>query len=162
MFVETQGFKWYIYLLFLVLCLLFTYAFVAQVIFGQPFGQHSAPNSIVVFLWVIFSLISAFIAQLKLKTKIDAHGIAVRLYPVTSVTLFRWADIKAVSVIKYPFIGFGIRFSAKYNTMYYNTYGNIGVMLDLNDGRQIVIGTNQVEAVIAAIKLYGVEVVSLI
>lgn len=88
-------------------------------------------------------LLVALFRYLELRTEIDSRGIRVRLRPISS-EVFTWDQIREVEVITYGFVGYGLRFSAKYGTVY-NTRGNKGVAITLRSGSRYVIGTQNPE-----------------
>lgn len=53
-----------------------------------------------------------------------------------------WIQIKSIKLIEYGFVGYGLRFSPKYGTVY-NVKGNRGVAIDLIGGDKILIGTQK-------------------
>ncbi|MGB5272717.1 MAG: hypothetical protein WBN39_01570, partial [Flavobacteriaceae bacterium] len=63
---------------------------------------------------------------------------------------FKWEDIDKAEIIKYRFVGFGIRLSFKYGTVY-NIKGNLGMALHLKDGKKYLIGTQKPEELQKAI-----------
>ncbi|MBP6302647.1 MAG: hypothetical protein KBB37_04880 [Bacteroidia bacterium] len=84
---------------------------------------------------------------MRLKTKIDSTGIEVQLSAFArSKHEWKWGEIKRAYVRQYkPLLeygGWGIRYSFK-NGRAFNVKGKIGLQLELNDGKKILIGTQQ-------------------
>ena len=84
-------------------------------------------------------LIIGLFWYLELRTEIDETGIRVRLRPI-STEVFTWDQIEHAEIITYGFVGYGLRFSSKYGTVY-NTRGNKGLSIRLKSGSRYVIGT---------------------
>ena len=58
-----------------------------------------------------------FFYVLQLQTRITSTGIEVRYFPLWSTRL-TWEDIQQAQIIEYAFVGYGIRFSKEYGTVY--------------------------------------------
>ena len=113
---------------------------------GVVFGGL-AP-SFLVFCLLIFS---------RLTTIINDTGILIRFFPFhTKQRKINWEDIKECSIIKYNPIkdygGWGLRNNLKGKA--YNTKGNIGIQIQLNDEKRILVGTQQPDKVKGIINLY--------
>ncbi len=107
-------------------------------------------------LWIFFLGSLAFVVfflYLELRTEIDQRGIRVRLRPI-SRKVFAWDQIEKVEPITYGFVGYGLRFSFKYGTVY-NIRGNKGLAVYLKDGGRYVIGTQQQEQMKLVLKKLG-------
>lgn len=121
--------------------------FVKQVILKQPFGKNPMQDSVLVVIWAIFGLIFPIVAFIsKLITEVHSDGIYIRYMP------FHWSfrrigfeDIAHYEVRVYNPIreygGWGIRKGI--NGTAYNVSGNEGVLLLLNSGKQILIGSQR-------------------
>mgnify|MGYP000520393883 CR=1 FL=1 len=96
-----------------------------------------------VLLFIGTLLIIGLFWYLELRTEIDEAGIRVRLRPI-SAEVFTWDKIDEVEIITYGFVGYGLRFSSKYGTVY-NTRGNKGLSIRLKSGSRYVIGTQNPE-----------------
>ena len=139
-FIETQKLnqKWVFFILFGVVGL-FVFAVIEQVFFGISFGNKPAPNSILILCALIPLMSILLLYYLRLKTCFDANGIEINFTPLAQKKI-TWEDVKSMEIIKYDFVGFGLRFTFKYGTVY-NTSGNIGLLIWLNNGKKIMIGT---------------------
>lgn len=131
-FIEIQKFtQWWVWLIMFALLALPVYVFWYK---GFYEGLKAAPIALIFVLFFI----------LKLKTEIDVKGIKMNYFPFVKKTI-EWADINAVNVINYGFVGgWGIRFWTKYGTVY-NVRGNRGLLVELNNGKSFVIGTQKEE-----------------
>jgi hypothetical protein len=78
-----------------------------------------------------------------LETKIDQKEIRIQFFPFTNKVV-EWKDVKSAEVIKYGFVGYGIRLFTKYGTVY-NTKGNKGLALELKNGKKLLVGTQKIE-----------------
>jgi len=107
-------------------------------------------------LWIFFLGALAFVAffqYIELRTEIDVRGIRVRLRPITSKVI-KWEDIDRVEPITYGFVGYGLRFSFRYGTVY-NIRGNKGLAVYLREGGRFVIGTQREEEMVLLLKSLG-------
>lgn len=100
--------------------------------------------SIVLFLVVISSIIFIF----NLKTRIDEHGIYYKFFPFHfSLKKIQWKNIHKVYVRKYSPImeygGWGIRLTFNKKGKAFNVSGNIGIQIELKNGKKILIGTQK-------------------
>lgn len=94
---------------------------------------------------VVFA--SGFIFFFKLKTRIDEQGIHYQFFPFhLKFKLVKWNEINKAYVRKYDAIseygGWGIKniFWRKNGTAV-NVSGNIGIQLELTNGKKLLIGT---------------------
>ncbi len=76
---------------------------------------------------------------MELRTEIDPAGIRVRLRLISS-RAFKWEEIERIEPVTYGFVGYGLRLSLKYGTVY-NVKGNKGLSIYLKNGRRYLIGT---------------------
>ena len=114
---------------------------------------------------LLFSLITLLLVlvlffMLKLRTRIDENGIQYKfsLFHFNQ-KIISWSDISKCYVRKYnPILeygGWGMKggvFFGKGNNVAYNVKGNIGLQMELKNGKKILIGTqkgNDIERVIA-------------
>ena len=99
-------------------------------------------------LWIFLLGTLAFVLfflYIELRTEIDERGIRVRLRPIAK-NVFLWEQIEKVEPVTYGFVGYGLRFSFKYGTVY-NIKGNKGIAVYLKDGGRFVIGTQRPEEI---------------
>ena len=95
-------------------------------------------------LWIFLLGTLAFVLfflYIELRTEVDERGIRVRLRPIAK-NVFPWDQVEKVELITYGFIGYGLRFSFKYGTVY-NIRGKKGLAVYLKDGGRFVIGTQR-------------------
>jgi len=130
-FKEEQKFtQWWIWLILTV--------FVA-ILIADYIKFKQDPEALVVILLVLVLFL-----VLKLNTTVDKDGVRMRYFPLLSKHV-TWKEIKKVSIIKYGFIGgLGIRLWTKYGTVY-NVKGRKGLFVELKNGKNFLIGTQQEE-----------------
>jgi len=79
---------------------------------------------------------------MRLKTEIDKTEIRINFFPFVKKRV-NWKEIKNAEVVNYRFVGgWGIRLWTKYGTVY-NTKGNKGLAIELQNGKKILIGTQK-------------------
>ena len=79
----------------------------------------------------------------KLVTRIDNNSIYYGWnIPTDELNEIKFVDIASCDVIKYSFVGYGYRISAKYGTVY-NTSGNEGLQIITKSGDKILVGTHK-------------------
>lgn len=96
------------------------------------------PGSILVFFYVA-----------SLKTEVDSTGIRIRYFPLWQ-THIAWDQLESAEIIRYGFVGYGIRFSIRHGTVY-NARGNQGLQIVKKNGSKILIGTQRPEELQAAV-----------
>lgn len=100
-------------------------------------------------LLILISILTLFYL-LQLESTITKEGISVRYFPFLKRT-FKWSDIETAEVIKYSFVGYGIRFSTKYGTIF-NVKGNQGLVFTLKSEKKYIIGTQKSEELQRVVK----------
>ena len=155
-FSETQRFnqRW-IWLLVLVVVAIGWWAFVEQIVFGNDFGTNPAPDAILWVIFVLFGLaLPVFFCSLKLVTELRDDHVYLRYLPIYTRRV-PYKDIKSVCARQYRPIaeygGWGIRWSPT-NGMAYNVSGNMGVQLELTNGKKLLIGSQRPDELERAIK----------
>ena len=110
---------------------------------------------------LIFLLVVSFILISKLKTRIDGEGINYQFFPFhLKYHVIKWNDIQNVYTRKYNPIseygGWGFKggFFFQRKGTAFNVYGNIGIQLELKNGKKLLIGTQQKEKAQQAINYY--------
>lgn len=147
---------WLIALLILIICIP-AYGIVQQVIMKIPFGNNPMPDW-GLYLTLAFTVgINWLLLASRLETKIDAEGIHMKYFPlISSWKHYKWSEIKSIEMIEYGFVGYGIRWHKKYNTIY-NTSGNKGIFIQMESGKKFVIGTNKQQEAEQIIKTYKAQ-----
>lgn len=144
LFKERQQFgRAFLWLLSLFAMSIPLFGIIQQILFKKPFGNHPMSNiGLIVFAFGMLAF-CIFFWSMTLITKIDEKTISIRYIPLFSKQ-FKWDDIERVEIIKYRFVGYGIRLSFKYGTVY-NIKGNQGLAIHLKDGGKYLIGTQKPE-----------------
>jgi hypothetical protein len=147
LFTEKQKFR-QIWLLIIIIGIsgVMVWGFVQQIIFGIPFGNKPAPDWMMYLLVLVPLAIFGFFFSLTLHTRIDQNGVAFRFFPIhRKDRLIKWDSLKKVYVRKYKPIaeygGWGFRRGR--SGLAYNTSGNMGLQLELEDGKKILLGTRK-------------------
>jgi len=92
---------------------------------------------------VIMTIVLLFFWRSAMITKINQEKVFIK-HLLFFKKEFLWNDIQSAEIVKYPFVGYGIRISLDHGTVY-NVKGNMGLLLKLNDGRKRLIGTQKPE-----------------
>jgi len=143
-FQETQKFsQWWLWVILIGIGIIPLYGLYKQVFLGEPFGDNPMSNSgLIAFSALMFGTI-AFFLFMNLKTEIDEKEIRIAFIPFAKKTV-SWQDVKKAEIVTYGFVGYGVRMSSKYGTVY-NAKGNKGLALELNNGRKLLIGSQKAE-----------------
>jgi hypothetical protein len=131
------------------------YSFVQQIVQGKPFGTHPAPDAVVWIIWVVFGLVfPVFFFRFGLTTEVSEEGLRIRFSPFYH-RLVGLQDIRSFMVKEYRPIkdygGRGVRWSPRHG-MAYNVSGSRGVLLELRDGKHLLIGSRKPELLAGALE----------
>lgn len=149
LFAERQRFKqWWVWLILAGINGLFLYAVITQVIGGESFGTNPMSNTGLLITALFLILFTLFFLNIRLDTEINKEGIAVRFFPFQlKFRHYNWNTIDKCYVRKYSPIteygGWGIRLGLFGKGRALNVSGNIGLQLEFNDGKKLLIGTNK-------------------
>lgn len=154
---EEQSFResfilWVMIAAWLLIILMFGYAFYKQLYLGQPFGDN--PSSDKGLIWggigSIFTMSVVFIFMLNshLVTEIWSDGIRYKFPPLLRKERFiPISDIASVEVGKYrplgEFGGWGWRRRPLSRKTAFNIAGNKGMRVVLKSGKQFIFGTQK-------------------
>jgi hypothetical protein len=141
-YVELQRFnQWWLWVFILALNLLPVYGIYKQMLMGEPWGNNPM-SDVGLFIFLGFTLSFAlFFSYIELRTEIDSRGIRVRLRPISTQS-FHWEQIESVQLVRYGFVGYGLRLMTKFGTVY-NTRGRYGLAIATRDGGRYLIGTQE-------------------
>lgn len=158
LFREVQRFRqWYVVLILAVVAGLQWWAFVTQILLRRPFGSNPGPDWLVWVFWTVFGVLFPLgFAAIHLETRVEPGWLHVRLAPFSHLRIPVHTIRHAEAVTYHPlrdFGGWGLRWSGKGRAL--NAYGSRGVQLILNDGRRILIGSQQPEELMAALRAAG-------
>jgi len=112
---------------------------------------------------VILGFVTLLFLFIKLRTRIDEKGISLKFTPFHFNTKhIDWNDVDKAYLRKYDAIseygGWGVKGGipwVKGNGRAYNVKGNIGLQLELSNGKRILIGTQKKSDVGAVLKTYS-------
>lgn len=119
---------------------------------GEQIGSFLGP--------IIVILVFIFIRKISLKTKINKDGIFYQFLPIHfSFKKISWNEIEHISIRKYNAIaeygGWGLKYGIFTNRgMSITTNGDIGLQLELKNGKKILIGTNRPEQLKQVLETY--------
>lgn len=145
-FKETQKFSSWILggvsILLIPLGLVSLYGSYQQIILGVPFGTKPGSDLALILITIFSFAFVLFFWSLNLKTEIDSSKIKIQFFPFIKRTV-NWHQISKAEIIDYGFVfGWGIRVTHKYGTVY-NTKGNMGLAIQLKNGKKFLIGTQK-------------------
>lgn len=164
-FTETQKFDqlWIRLLVFFTtvpLLGLLTFGIYQQIILGIPFGSKPAPDAVLiiifVFILVLTVLLNGLFLTLRLITEVTDEGLSYRFPPLIRQTkIIRKEEITEYTIRKYSPIreygGWGIRWGGGRTGNAYNVKGNMGLQLQLRNGKNVLFGTQRSDALLAAV-----------
>jgi hypothetical protein len=141
-FREEQKFtQWWLWLILIGIGILPIFGIYKQLILGEKFGDKPMSDfGLIIFCVLIFGLIAMF-WFMRLKTEIDQNEIRMNFFPFVRKQV-NWKEIKNAKIVNYGFVGWGIRLWTKYGTVY-NTTGNKGLAIELQNGKKFLIGTQK-------------------
>ncbi len=137
---------WWITLLIFGLTVFMWYGFVAQIVFGVPFGNNPAPNWGMWLLWLAFGIgLPLLVYRSRLIVIIDPKGVRLKFAPYTTRRI-PFEEIKSFQARRYSPIkeygGWGIKGWTN-RRIAYSVSGNLGVELTLRNGKQVMIGSQK-------------------
>lgn len=133
----------------------------AGVILFLWFGTEEIEPSMLGLLWGLWlgtTLIDVLLASIKLVTEVHSDGIKVYFSPLHFPSKYlSWQEIESIYPRVYSPVadygGWGIRYGKSGSA--YNIRGNQGVQLILKNGKKFLIGTQQPDDFIQAVKTAG-------
>lgn len=148
LFREIQRFRSKVLWVFLTAVAGFTlYGVFRQVFLDIPFGNNPASDTGLVTMFLIFGLgFPLFFYCLKLTTEVRKDGIYYKFSPLNiRYHKIEIQDVKHYKIRKYrPLMeagGYGIRYGI--GGKVYNVSGVMGIQFEMNNGKKILIGTQQ-------------------
>ncbi len=144
---EEQKFtnKW-LWLLLSGTSIVFVYMIFEQIVLHKTIGNNPAPDSIVLLMGLIPLMVMYLFYRILLKTRIDTDGIHYQLFPFHyKEKNISWDEIDKIYVRKYRPImeygGWGYRIKFNRKDVAFNISGNMGLQIELKNGKKILIGT---------------------
>lgn len=121
-------------------------AIIASIMIYQLLTQDEMYKSF--FSFITLLIVVLLILSINLKTRIDEHGIHVKMFPFhLSTVSYLWSDLYSAEVTQYSPIGdyggWGVRLSLRGKGKAFNVRGNIGIKIQTADGKTRMIGTQK-------------------
>lgn len=154
-FHEVQHFnQWWALAVVAGLALAGWWAFVEQIVMGQPWGNSPAPDAVVLLMWLVFGVgLPVMMRWVRLIVRVKGDALDVRYVPfrhrviplstITSATPRTYRPIR-------EYFGWGIRW-VPLRGWVYSVSGDQGVQLVLGGRRKLLIGSRRPEELAAAI-----------
>jgi len=141
---ESQKFtqQWLFLTIFVILSAI-SYAIVQQVFLNHPFGSKPMPNSMLILSFLFVTVLMILQYAIRLITIASDKEILIKFVPFLTKKI-SCSDIKTLELVEYQFLGYGIRKSFKYGTVY-NINGNKGLFIEQVNGKKFLIGTQNEE-----------------
>ena len=158
--VQNQTMKW-IWFLLIIIALVLIIGAVQQLIFNKPFGTHPAPDWAFIPLFAVIGFFLVMLGTSRLRTEITQDHIAYSFSPfLNKARVIQWEEVDKCYVRIYSpmkeYGGWGWRTAfTRDGGKAFNVKGNIGIQLELKDGKNILIGTQkgkEAEEVLKSIK----------
>ena len=160
-FKETQRLNQvWVWLILGLVNLVLIWMLITQLVLGQPVGDNPAPDGFLAFVVVVGLFMSALVISMRLETEIDEQGIHYRFTPfIPSFKTVCYDELQEATVRKYrPIIeygGWGFRLGVMGKGKALNMRGNQGLQLVFKDGRRLLIGTQEPEALRQALTSFS-------
>jgi hypothetical protein len=144
---EEQKFRQlWIWLLLLLLCGVWIWQFVQQIIMGKPFGNDPSPDFVIILTGIFPIAVIVLFRFMTLETIINDNGIFYRFRPFQRKPKeIKAEDILSYEVKKYNALmdygGWGIRLGSMGKGKAYNVSGNQGVLFVMKNGKKFMLGT---------------------
>ena len=163
-FRETQGFRqWWLWALMLLASIgtiaVFGYGIYVQLIEGTPWGDNPMSDTALLVTGLVTTILMVGLATLilsaRLITEVRSDGVYVRFFPI-GWKAFPYGTIASYQTRSYHPIrdygGWGIRWGREGKA--YIAGGNEGLQLLLNDGKKVLIGSQRVQELEAAVRAW--------
>jgi len=154
-FSETQKFdQWWLRLILLLVNALIAFGTYRQLVLHIPFGDHPMSNTLLIGSLLLMLLVTGLILSSRLETQIKEDGVSVRFYPFQlQFRSYKWNQMAGHAVVVYKplrdYGGWGFRMSRAGTAL--STSGNQGLQLVFHDGRRLLIGTRDADAMKAVL-----------
>ncbi|WP_417871745.1 hypothetical protein [Winogradskyella sp.] len=147
-----------------IIVLIAVSAIVPLLVITKEYLDNPASFSTIEFIGTLAIILvaSCFIFVFKLHTRIDEDGIRYKFFPFQlKFKLLPWTEIKSANVRTYDAItefgGWGLKGGALWNKSKgraINVSGDIGIQLQLKNGKKLLIGTQKKEEAIRVLEAY--------
>ncbi|WP_405208338.1 hypothetical protein [Aquimarina sp. LLG6339-5] len=124
------------------------------------FNNKDVGTTTIIITASSFLLVILIFAVIKLETQIKNDGIYIRFFPFhIKFIQYDWSSIKQLYIRKYDPIyeygGWGIRMNIRGKGKAFNISGNIGLQLEFQNNKKLLIGTNKPKKLSEALKKIG-------
>lgn len=153
LFLEVQRFRQpWLWVIVLTPTIFVTGVVVYTLVTGEQFGEKPAPLPVLVAMVLLMALVVIGFARAGLTTVIDEEGMNYgwNLFG-PKLNRFRWRDVQTLRLIRYRFVGYGIRSSRQHGTIH-NVSGRIGLQIETKKGGKLMIGTRGPEELDSAVR----------
>jgi len=168
-FREVQRFLWWVLLPVGIVTGIIWWTFARQILLGQPVGEQPVPDWLAWVLTLVFGLgLPALALAMRLVTEVRPGSVSVRLIPFRLQPI-PLAYVKEASVRRYSaareyggygvrkgFLGLNLGRGAR-NGWAYTARGDQGVQLVMTNGFRVLIGSQQPERLLSALRSAGAD-----
>ncbi|TAJ44919.1 DUF6141 family protein [Methanofollis fontis] len=154
---EVQHFRQvWVWAILLVITAISWWMAVQQLILGRAFGPNPAPDWAATLIFIVFGILfPLFFIVLTLTLEVRTDGLYYRFFPLhLSFRRIGWEETEEYRPITYSplreYGGWGIRRGR--HGWAYTTGGNRGVLFRLSDGRCLLFGSDDADALAAAVR----------
>lgn len=153
--------QWWLWVILLLITGLSWYFFIGQILLDRPVGDRPAPDWAVWLIFLLFGIVMPlFFLATRLVTVVTQELLDVH-FRFLSRRRIPLSSIASASAVRYrPLLeygGWGIRWSPGRGWAY-NAHGDRGVRLKFRDGKQLLVGSQDPDALAAALGKGGVVV----
>ena len=133
---------------------------ITQLVLGQPVGDNPAPDGFLILVVAVGIFMSGVVISMRLETEINEQGIHYRFFPlIRTFKSISFDELQEPSVRKYrPIVeygGWGFRIGLRGTGKALNMSGNQGLQLVFKDGKRLLIGTQEPEALREALASFS-------
>ena len=153
-FKEVQRFRQpLLWLVILAIMIIFTYGMFRQIILGEPWGNKPLPDAMLIAIFTFIMCLTLLFFFVKLIVEVRSDGIYIRFFPFhisyRKIPLENLKKCEACIYSPLEYGGWGIRYGFKGKA--YTISGNRGVILELKDGKKLLIGSQKPKELVKAI-----------
>ena len=156
-FIERQNFRgswvWYI---ILAIDAAIIYAVVQEAVLDHPLGKYPAPLLMIAYMLIIVALSNYMLWTAELQIRIDTEGVHYRYLPlIRRERHIAYSELEQATVRHYSPVaeygGWGYRLGLFGKGKALNVRGSMGLQLVLKNGKKLLLGTQQPEALTQAL-----------
>ena len=141
LFQEKQKFtQWSLWMILLTAAFFILYELLVPLFRKNSDAFGNTLNESLLAILILLSVLG-FMYFSTLKTAVYSDKITIRHLLFVKKEWF-WNEVESAEIIKYGFVGYGIRISMNHGTVY-NVKGNKRLLLKLKNGKKRLVGTQQ-------------------